>query len=291
MKPMLAATAKLQDLANLHYPVYASAKLDGIRCLVDPVLGPVSRTLKPIPNEFVRNSLMASFTKHYVSHVDGELIVGPSTAKDVFQRTTSGVMTREGEPDFTYWIFDSFKYPDRPWSQRRASLFNIGRIRVLDQQVCTSVDDVLELEDCYLRAGYEGIMLRSPKGLYKFNRSTLKEQYLIKFKRFADSEAQVVGYEERMTNTNEQTRDERGYAKRSSHKDGKVPTGTLGALVCMSDEFCQRFNVGTGFDDEQRAKLWKQRDRLIGRVVKFKHQSVGAKDLPRFPVFLGFRKD
>jgi DNA ligase-1 len=31
------------------------------------------------------------------------------------------------------------------------------------------------------------------------------------------------------------------------------------------------------------------RDQMIGKLVKYKFQEAGAKDLPRFPVFLGIR--
>ena len=42
----------------------------------------------------------------HLQGVDGELIVGNPTAHDVFQKTTSGVMSKEGEPDVTLYAFD-----------------------------------------------------------------------------------------------------------------------------------------------------------------------------------------
>jgi hypothetical protein len=33
-----------------------------------------------------------------------------------------------------------------------------------------------------------------------------------------------------------------------------------------------------------------KRETLIGRVVKFSHQTSGAKEAPRFPKFIGFRE-
>ena len=50
-KPMLSATCK--DSSQLVYPVLVTPKLDGIRCLVKDT-GVVSRTLKPIPNKYIR---------------------------------------------------------------------------------------------------------------------------------------------------------------------------------------------------------------------------------------------
>ena len=89
IKPMLATEA---DFNKLRYPVCAQPKLDGIRVVIKN--GVVySRSLKPIPNKHIQ----ALF--RHLDGLDGELIVGNPTAHDVFQKTTSGVMSKEGEPD------------------------------------------------------------------------------------------------------------------------------------------------------------------------------------------------
>jgi len=63
--------------------------------------------------------------------------------------------------------------------------------------------------------------------------------------------------------------------------------------------------VGTGFDFATRQKIWHDNmcrydggewlpmtDGLdYGRKVTFKYQKHGMQDLPRFPVFKGFRED
>jgi DNA ligase-1 len=51
------------------------------------------------------------------------------------------------------------------------------------------------------------------------------------------------------------------------------------------------FSIGTGFDSDTRKDLWKRRDEVIGKIVKFKYFSQGVKIAPRFPVFLGFRDE
>jgi DNA ligase-1 len=53
-------------------------------------------------------------------------------------------------------------------------------------------------------------------------------------------------------------------------------------------EFRLGYNHVVGGID--RVTLWQQRDTLIGRLVKFKHQPSGAKEAPRFPKFIGFRE-
>ena len=132
-------------------------------------------------------------------------------------------------------------------------------------------------------------MLRRPDGLYKLGRSTLKEGILLKLKRFIDEEFEIVGFEERMHNGNEATRDELGHTKRSSHQENKTGRGDLGALTLKFGE--ATFNCGTGFDDALRAEIWANRDSYLGKFAKVKHFAIGAKDLPRFPVYLGMRDE
>src|SRR5580658_4211357 len=95
IRPMLAAT--LTDLSVIRYPVLATPKLDGIRCLVIDGKA-VSRTFKPIPNRYTRNYLEECAKKDQdFNWLDGELTVG-----DKFQDCSSGIMSHDGCPKFTY---------------------------------------------------------------------------------------------------------------------------------------------------------------------------------------------
>lgn len=72
-KPTLAVNA---DFTKIQYPVYASPKLDGIRCsIVDGKA--LSRTLKQIPNKHIFNQLSTTD----LNGLDGELIIGSPTSK------------------------------------------------------------------------------------------------------------------------------------------------------------------------------------------------------------------
>ncbi len=291
MKPMLAVEAP----KDIKFPVYASAKLDGIRAVVkDDML--LSRTLKPIPNGYVQDALGQAL----FNGLDGELTVGPANDKNVMQATTSGVMSREGEPDFTFWVFDFWNNPTMAYGERlrlmeRAfkdgALASYPRIKLLRQVIINSESELRAFEATTLEQGFEGVMIRSPLGTYKFGRSTAREGYLLKVKRFADGEAVVIGVEELMHNANEATLDELGYTKRSTHQAGKVAMGTLGALRVRDLSTDIEFNIGTGYTAAQRAELWAmfQNGTLLGRIAKYKHFEVGVKEAPRFPVFQGFR--
>ena len=150
-----------------------------------------------------------------------------------------------------------------------------------------TVEELMKYESKVLEQGFEGVMIRSATGPYKFGRSTLKEGSLVKMKKFDDDEAIITGFNELQKNTNEKTKDEFGYAKRSSHKDGKIDQDTLGSLIVVWRE--TEFSIGSGFTAEQRKEFWDQRNNLIGKLVKFKYFATGMKEAPRFPIFLGFR--
>lgn len=281
-KPMLAVQADLDDLD--YNDMWCSPKLDGVRAIViDGVV--MSRNLKPIPNKHVQ-----SMFRHFEFY-DGELIAGNPTSKSVYRDTASAVMSIDGTPDVTFFVFDHIERPGEDFNFRNARLDNATGVKVLPQHPIVSKVDLEKIESMYLEMGYEGVMLRKARGpnsKYKFGRSTARSQALLKVKRFTDNEYEVVGFQERMHNGNEATVNALGHTERSSHKENKIGRGDLGALVCRTADGLE-FNVGTGFDDQLRRWIWGNRENLHGKLVKVKSFLIGVKDAPRFPVFLGFR--
>jgi DNA ligase-1 len=290
LKRVMLATA-VKDLATLKYPLLASVKIDGIRAT--NVKGRLlSRSMKEIPNDYTA----CCFGGPRFHGLDGELVVGNAYDKNLMQQTTSGVMSVGDEPDVKWYIFDKWDEPGpfhaRAQVARLAATVNAqaGTPMVwVPQRRIDNLNELKAFEEESVGLGYEGIMLRDPNGPYKQNRSTLKEGYLLKVKRFEDGEAIVLDTIEQETNTNEATTDERGFTKRSSHQAGKTQAGTLGALSVRDLVSGVEFSIGTGFSAEQRANLWEGRKYLVGKIVKYKHFPVGVKNAPRFPVFLGFR--
>jgi len=282
---MLAASC--DDLDQLKYPLLASCKYDGIRAvIIDGVA--MSRSLKPIPNAFIQSVL----GRHDLNGLDGELLVG-----NTFQQSTSGIMSEDGEPDFKFYVFDDANQVGRGYIQRativrdRLAALGLPRLVAVYPVPVRSREDLNRYSEQCLAAGHEGVMVRSADGPYKHGRATFKENYLTKIKPFADAEATVIGFEERMHNGNVATTNALGRTERSSHKENLVPMGTLGALVCSNQDLWpgQTFNIGTGFTDAQRDEIWSNRNAYSGRSVKFKYQAIGTVDKPRIPVLLGFR--
>jgi len=94
-----------------------------------------------------------------------------------------------------------------------------------------------------------------------------------------------------MHNANELQTNELGYAKRTSHMENKVPTGTMGALVVKDLKTGVVFNIGTGYTDEERNWWWGTMGDGQRRVVKYRYFPTGSKDKPRFPTYLGIRNE
>ena len=111
----------------------------------------------------------------------------------------------------------------------------------------------------------------------------------MKIKRFEDSEAVIVGFEELLINNNEPFTGELGQTKRQHLQENKSAGGTLGALVVRDIKTDIKFNIGTGFTDQDRECIWANRHNSLGDIVKYKYQPHGSVEKPRSPVFLGFR--
>lgn len=283
-KPMLAGT--IEDVNTLKYPALVSPKLDGVRAIVkDGVV--LSRSLKPIPNKHVQKLFS------HLEGLDGELIVGKSTAEDVYRKTVSGVMSENGEPEVTFYVFDCIEDLDKPFLERLEKAFSITdkgvNVQDLIHEEVNSPEELLKVEAEFTSQGYEGAMVRSLDGRYKCNRSTLREGYLLKLKRFLDAEAILIGFEELMHNNNEAKVNELGHTDRSSHRENLEPGNTLGSLIVKDATTGVEFNIGTGFSAEQRKTIWNIKNELIGSLVTYKYFPVGVKDAPRHSVFKGFR--
>lgn len=283
-KPTLACEA---DLEKLSFPLYVSPKLDGIRCSVVNGL-PLTRTLKAVPNVLVHKDL----AHPECSGLDGELIVGPAEASDVYRVTVSGIMGRDKKPDYTYHVFDLHNERGS-WAhrfqllQKKLEQLNKTNIKLLQHTRVDRIEDLLQLEEHTVLQGFEGLILRSPDAPYKYGRSTAREGYLMKLKRFKDSEAAVIEVIEEMHNANEAQTNELGRTQRSSHKANKIGKGRMGALRVRDLHSGVEFELGTGFTDIDREWWW--RASAPHPIVKYKFFPIGVKDKPRHPVFLGLR--
>lgn len=296
-RPMLATRESIteEDVASLSYPLLVSPKLDGWRCIITPE-GPVTRAFEPIPNNYVRNKL-----KLLPIGLDGELIVGPMTGKDVWNRTQSGLSKHDGEPSFVFHVFDDYRHPGAFVGRLNAARCAIAGIPYdlvpvihLPHTEVHSPHQLADLERHYVYQEFEGMIIRDPAGGYKFGRATRKEATLLKYKRFDHSEALIVGFKEKQRNDNVLETSALGYAKRSKKKEGMVPVGVLGAFECaLIDRVDPLGNPITfdlsGFTAKQREEIWANQNNYLRQIARLKHQGFTSDGKPRCPIYEGLR--
>lgn len=276
------------ELEQVRYPCFVSFKLDGWRAWRMRSEF-ITRNMKTVPNRPVQR--MFAHLVDEIDDWDGELIVGDPYGAEVFRRTDALLKSHEKIPGLPvrYFVFDNRRNEKLPFWRRLENLRDVPNYVIkLDQHVCKNPSDILELEAQALERGYEGLCIRSPEGPYKRGRSTLREQYLLKLKRFLDGEGIVTGFNELHSNQNEAEVAETGLTKRSSHQAGQVPMGVLGSLTVKMGEL--EFRVGTGFSEADRREIWRNRDKYLGKLARVKY-SPPTKSKPRQPRFLGWRND
>ena len=300
MKPMKPVTVENDQLKDLKLPLMASLKLDGIRCVI--VDGePLSNTLKRIPNEFVYSNLHGNPS---LNGYDGELLLENEDNPELpglhnFNDVQSAIMNSKGTPKFILWVFDVW-YNIGQFNERNKQLESHfsgpawsqhARIKRLPQVLCYTLAEVMAFEEWALTAGYEGIMLRSLTGTYKFGRSTFKEHYLLRRKPFVTEECTVLSFVEGTTNTNEAYQNELGHTKRSSAQDGLVPANTLGSFIVQNKKWGE-FTLGCGkLTHAERKQIWDNKDLYAGKIATFRYQAVGTKNAPRILTFQHFRNE
>lgn len=302
-KAMLASD---WEESKVRFPCIVQPKIDGVRGIhLDPGVGLTGRSGKAHANQYTS----AIFSNSIYLGFDGELIAGAKTDPDLCRLTTSACNTIGGRPSVTWIVFDYItpETIDLPYAQRlgrahhRVGYLNESAklhgyqspcLELIQSLVCANLEQLLELDAQFLDQGYEGTIIRDMDGKYKQGRSTVREMGLLRIKRFSDAEAIVVSIEEGQRNDNEATRDVHGYTERSTHQENMVPNGMVGALICKNLNDGETIKVSAGcMSHEERVSYFLNPEKLIGKVVKYKHFAHGQKDKPRFPTFQCLRAE
>lgn len=258
-------------LAKWQPPYIVQPKYDGVRCRAIPIqtgpkgdefllLSSEENVIYSVPhiNEILSGSKLRA-------ELDGELYCHGMTFEQIVSITSRTVNISPDHQQIKFHIFDIVN--DQP-QMRRTLLIEALRglspwLEIAPFWLCESLDDVTRTYDHIVNLGYEGIIVRHQMAPYERKRSTL----VMKFKPKQQDEYEVIGVTEEID------------------KDGN-PKDRLGALICRSGDG-NTFNVGTGFTDEDRVKLWDIQGILPGMIatVKYQHITSGNK-VPRFPVFV-----
>lgn len=298
LRPMKGVQVEDSDYDRLVFPFFASPKIDGFRCVL--AHHPLTSRLSRFPNEHFHRTM--SGILHPGDPLDSEVVVGSRRGPDTLSRTSSGLTSREGIPDFRLWCFDRPSVEagfEKRYRELKKLIRDLDRpeVRYLRHTLIESLSDFELFLATRLELGYEGIMIRSVDGPYKNGKSTLMEHYLLKVKPFESFEARITGYYEEMENTNEAKREATGKLKRSSSKKGKKAKGTLGGFLgeVVNPKTLKSLGipvrVGGGFTARQRKDFWAIRDELVaaGAIMECTKQKTGEKDRPRHPNFRRLR--
>ena len=261
-KPMLAK--KFEDYeSRIEYPVFVQPKLDGVRAIWD------GQTLRSRTGHVfmsmigVKRELLANFRDF---PLDGELYCHSMGFDEI-----SGTCRRHDGDDFriTYNVFD---YPDQYvdltarikclrelFSPEALPSKKLLRVILVPTQEAKSREEIEVLMNSSVAAEYEGVMIRNPKSKYQFCRT----KDLLKYKRWKTSLAKIEGM----------------LAGEGKH------LGRLGALKIHGSDGWE-CEVGTGFSDFEREKLWNEQEVWIGQFIEVKFQETTQNGVPRFPVYL-----
>ena len=117
--------------------------------------------------------------------------------------------------------------------------------------------------DYYVTQGYEGAMIKLRDAPYKFGRG----YEVMKLKAFHDVDLVIQDLLE-------------GTGKHAG-KLGSVVVNYQGVEV----------QVGSGFSDELRERIWANPESFVGRMIEVRYQEVTPDGSLRFPTFVCFRND
>lgn len=294
-KPMLAPNKKV-ELKDMKFPLLVSYKLDGIRCIFKD--GQMySRALKQFPNIQLRKKFLhlAAFSKQYNVILDGELL-----AKSISFNELSGLtrqLDKEIPKDLYFYCFDYIENNnfDIPFKSRIINLeksdVNPYDMKILPQVLLETSIGINILYEQALDWGCDGLILRDPNGRYKFGRGTIKEGLIYKMKPFQTFDAKIIGVIQatEVREGAEKKINELGRSVTSKKKDDRILIEKASAFLVMYEG--KELKVTIAMTDEEKIDVWKNQKKYLGRMIEYKGMLVGAKDLPRHPVYIRMRDD
>jgi len=296
-KPSLYPNEQI-TIEQIKMPVMTSYKLDGIRCIFKNG-EMLSRSLKQIPNKQLDENII----------LDGEIY----SEKMTFQQIIHYVMTEDmasaksikknekidyPPEDLMFYCFDivenenfDMSFDERNLLYDKYGLDNQKYIKKVCQKTIYTEEILKNMFDKALKEGYEGLIMKNPYSKYKCGRYTVKSGDGYKMKPYRTFDAQIIGVEQ-ATVVNpeaEKTINELGQSVTSKKLGDRIPIEKAAGFCVMYEG--HELKTLLKLNDDQKERVWRNRESLIGRWIEYKGMMIGAKDVPRHSVFLRFRKD
>ncbi len=264
IKPMLAHVYEdYQD--KLKFPVIVQPKLDGMRCIAviqDGKCQLYSRTQKAINTVPHIVEELEWLYEGVTITLDGELYVHSSD--DNFNELMGILKRDELHPDhkkIEYHVYDTARAGNYLF---RTELLMKGKsVKIVEISLAYNHAEVDTLLDTYIKAGFEGVMVRV-NGPYENKRS----KNLLKYKKFQDAEFVITGVEE---------------------GKGKL-MGKAGAFVCETKEGYE-FRVKMEGSLESLVEYLTNFNEYKGKYLTVRFFSLTVDGIPRFPVGVGFKNE
>jgi DNA ligase-1 len=264
--PMLAQNYRKQS-RKVTFPCYVQAKLDGVRSLYRNGVF-TSRTAKPFGFlDHITNELKPASDAGLI--LDGEIYSSTLSFQEFVGLVKKKHLTakdKENLKQVKLWVYDVVN--EHPFEQRLALLVDFfsrhtfTNVHLLPTEECKTKDDIKTFHDTYVAAGYEGLIIRNKKGLYRL---ATRSENLQKFKEFEDAEFQIVGFTEGEGN-----------------EKGAV------IWICETEEHKQ-FRVRPKGTIEDRRELFKKAQTYVGKKLTVKYQEMTDDGVPRFGVGIAIR--
>lgn len=286
MLPMLAHSFEKKK-HKVEYPVFLQPKLDGVRCLAR-VIGfnddgtSIVQLLTRAGKQWDIPHLALEISELLPQGdmvLDGEIYIHGKTFQEIVKLVKKA---RPESKDLEYHIYDvpvvihddgdtEVEDSEQPFVDRLQSLVQLEseiehnkltHLKVITTYEVNDEESVYELQSQMLEKGYEGAIVRTLTGVYKFG---YRSSDLLKVKTFLDDEYEIIGFHSGI---------------------GKFETCVIWELITKNN---QSFNcVPRGTFGERREWL-RNGDQHVGQFLKVKYFELTTDGIPRFPVGIGVR--
>jgi len=262
IRPMPMLAHKFTDhKKKIEFPVYVQPKLNGMRMLFDGENG-WSRGNKEVIPEVIQH--LKFDTDGFV--LDGELML-PNN--QLLQESMKAIKKYRSDlsPQLIYHVYDIVD-DDLPYIKRYQVIKDIlhnapANIKFVNTIMAEDESQVVNLHNLFVKDGFEGTMVRDPAALYEVGKRSYS---LLKLKDFVDAEYRIVAI-----------------------SDGDGSDSGL-AIFELETESGQRFNCRPEGNRENRAELYKERSKLIGKYLTVRYQELSKDGIPIFPVGVSVRE-
>jgi hypothetical protein len=295
----------------IRYPMLASQKYDGFRCINFCGEQFMSPAMKPIPNAnfHLKFKDFRRWCQANRTVTDGEIWSPELTFQELQSIIRSGL--RPIPDSVSYYIFDWMdekewdgKVPLAPfenrfnWYNGFLAAQNFSGVIPVMQHLVYNPQEAEEMFNKEIEAEHEGIILVHPQSKYKHGRYTQKESQMFKFKEFLTMDGviqDVIQRRKLKSNVNRTTNEVGGLARSYKNDDYELDDKVGAFTIKRTDGVVFDVKPGKGHDHEICRMWWKwfqqKPTQLVGKHVEFKFMPHGTMDKPRIGSLVRFRPD